>query len=452
MTKQHKIKSLQLDIEKIIKGGNGLAHNDQGQVVMIPGVLPGEKIVAQPVRSRKNYIEAQLIEVLQPSLKRQQPPCPYNTCGGCGLQHASYDEQIAIKDKILQELMVRGKVIDSNEIKNVFGNPITSPRQIHYRQRLRLQVEEGSLGFYRHGSHGLVAINCCLLAREELNTVLELFQEEMAVDSLRENSKAIEFVLNPINNKVIIILHFMRKPRPADKKAAMGFCRHCQEVDGILFNAENQTAGPFITENDEKNAIGDYKITLPLPDDVLQKSLNLAFEPGGFCQVNLEQNINCINLLLKWAGDLQQKRVLDLFCGMGNFSIPLALKAQSVFGMDLQRSSIRSAVQNAIDAGLENCRFEKHSAVEAAQKMINQQEQFDLILLDPPRAGCIDLIPYLHDLGAQQIIYISCDPATMVRDLGALKKADFIIDEVRMVDMFPQTPHLESMVNLRKKH
>jgi 23S rRNA (uracil1939-C5)-methyltransferase len=446
------MKPLQLDIEKIIKGGSGLAHNNNGQVVMVPDVLPGEKIIAQPLRSRKKHIEARLVEVLQPSVKRRQSPCPYNqSCGGCGLQHASYDEQVVIKDKILQELMLRGKVVDHGQVKNIFGSPIPSPRQIHYRQRLRLQAEEGTLGFYRHGSHELVAVERCLLAREELNAVLESFLECGELDPLRENSKAIEFILNPANGKVIIILHFMRKPRPTDKKAAIFFCGRSKVVDGILFHAENQAAGPFLTEKEEKNSIGDYRITLPLPDTIFDIPLNLSFEPGGFCQVNLEQNINCINLMLKWAGDLKGIRVLDLFCGMGNFSIPLALKAQSVFGMDLQRSSIRSAVQNAIDAGLNNCRFEKDSAIDAAQKLIKQQDKFDLILLDPPRAGCIDLIPYLHDIGAQQIIYISCDPATLARDLAALKKAGFIIDEVRMIDMFPQTPHLESMVNLRRR-
>ena len=123
---------LRLDIEKVIKGGSGLTHNDQGQVVMVPDVLPGEKILAQPLHSRKNYIEAQLIEVLQPSVHRCQPPCLYNqSCGGCGLQHASYQEQIRIKNEILQELMLRSKVIEHNEVNNIFGPPMTSPRQFH---------------------------------------------------------------------------------------------------------------------------------------------------------------------------------------------------------------------------------------------------------------------------------------------------------------------------------
>ncbi|HIJ77801.1 MAG: 23S rRNA (uracil(1939)-C(5))-methyltransferase RlmD [Desulfobulbaceae bacterium] len=442
---------LQLDIEKVIKGGSGLAHDAEGQVVMVADVLPGEKIVAEPLRSRKNYIEARLIEVLQPSASRRLPGCAYNqTCGGCGLQHASYQEQVAIKNGILQELMLRGKVLEDNEIKNIFGPPLVSPRPIHYRQRLRLQVEEGQLGFFQQGSHKLVAVKQCLLAREELNTVLEAFIQSEQLASLRENSTAVEFVLNPASAKVIIILHFTRKPRPADKKAAMNFCRRCQPVDFILFHAENQAAGPLLTEKEEINSIAEHKITLPLPAEVLGRPLNLAFEPGGFCQVNLEQNINCIELMLNWAGDLAGKRVLDLFCGMGNFSIPLALGAESVIGMDLQRSSIRSAVHNAAEAGLDNCRFEKEAAVKAAQKLISHQEKFDLILLDPPRAGCIELIPYLHQLGARQLIYISCDPATLVRDLAELKKVGFNLDEARMVDMFPQTPHLESMVNLRK--
>jgi 23S rRNA (uracil1939-C5)-methyltransferase len=143
---------------------------------------------------------------------------------------------------------------------------------------------------------------------------------------------------------------------------------------------------------------------------------------------------------------MQPGRALDLFCGMGNFSLPLAMQGWEVIGMDMQRSTIRSGVRNAEAAGLgDRCRFSQESATKAARRLLAEKATFDCLLLDPPRSGCAELIPLLPGLAARRIIYISCDPATLARDLAGLTQAGYRLAEVRLVDMFPQTGHQETM-------
>jgi 23S rRNA (uracil1939-C5)-methyltransferase len=176
----------------------------------------------------------------------------------------------------------------------------------------------------------------------------------------------------------------------------------------------------------------------------------MTIEPGGFCQVNGGQNENLIALVLEWAKVDAGHKVLDLFCGMGNFSLPIARHAASVVGMDLQRSAIRSAERNAKINGMVNCTFSQHAAREGAEHLVHGGEKFDLVLLDPPRQGCAEVIPLLTEFGAAQIIYISCDPATLCRDLLLLEQEGYAVEKMKMVDMFPQTHHLETIVSLRR--
>ncbi|MBA3002939.1 MAG: methyltransferase domain-containing protein [Desulfurivibrio sp.] len=189
-----------------------------------------------------------------------------------------------------------------------------------------------------------------------------------------------------------------------------------------------------------------------LSDGLCGQPLTLGLEPGGFCQVNLGQNENCIRLLLEWTREMKPGKALDLFCGMGNFSLPLAMQGWEVTGMDMQRSTIRSGVRNAATAGLaDHCQFSQESATKAARRLLVEKTPFDCLLLDPPRSGCAEIIPLLPGLNAKQIIYISCDPATLARDLVGLTKTGYRLVEARLVDMFPQTAHQETMVRLERE-
>ncbi|MFH1019901.1 MAG: 23S rRNA (uracil(1939)-C(5))-methyltransferase RlmD, partial [Pseudomonadota bacterium] len=396
--------------------------------------------------------EADLLEVFVPSAQRIPPICSvYDTCGGCDFQHAIYEEQLRLKNGILGETLCRAGLCREEELAALLGAPLASPQTFGYRQRIRLQVAEGRAGYFGRQSHKLVPVSRCPLAGEGINSVLAELLKSRPFQSFMDLASAIELLENPARNSIILLIHYTRKARPAEHQTAKLLCQALSKLAAVIFSVEGQAKGPYFTERGEVLP-GELRVEFSLPGELCGQPLSLGLEPGGFCQVNLGQNENCIKLLLEWTRGMPPGKALDLFCGMGNFSLPLAMQGWEVTGMDMQRSTIRSAVRNAEKAGLaERCRFSQESAAKAARRLLAESATFDCLLLDPPRSGCAELIPLLPGLNARQIIYISCDPATLARDLAGLIQAGYRLSEVRLVDMFPQTAHQETMVRLERE-
>jgi len=445
-------KSVELAVDKVIKGGLGLGRLSDGQVVMVPHVLPGEVVRVRLRRQHKQYQEADLLEVLVPSEHRIPPTCPvYDTCGGCDFQHATYDEQLRLKNGILGETLCRAGLCREEELPALLGAPLASPKPFGYRQRIRLQVAQGVVGYFGRQSHSLVPVSRCPLAGEAINSALAELLKSRPFQNLMDLASAIELLENPVHNSVILLIHYTRKTRPAEHQTARLLCQTLPLLEAVIFSVEGQAKGPYFTERGEIQP-SELRVEFSLPAELCGQPLTLGLEPGGFCQVNLGQNENCIKLLLDWTREMKPGQALDLFCGMGNFSLPLAMQGWDVTGMDMQRSTIRSAVRNAETAGLaDRCRFSQESAIKAARRLLAEKAIFDCLLLDPPRSGCAELIPLLSGLAARRIIYISCDPATLARDLIGLTQAGYRLAEVRLVDMFPQTAHQETMVRLERE-
>lgn len=446
-------KTIQATIEKIIAGGVGLARLADGVVAMVPLTLPGERVVLRPRSRKKQFVQAELVEVVTPAAERRVPLCPhFGLCGGCDLQHADYPAQLALKEAILRELLLRSGISGAGE---EFSFTVAgAPQESGYRQRIRLQVApDGRFGFHRPHSHEVVAVAHCPLAAPALNEMIAILRHEEAARRLCDHATAVECILSPAEDRVVLLIHTTRPVRAADRQYATALCATSDKLKGILFSVPGKALGPAITRKsgaDDATEPSSFAIRFTLPATLAGRDLHLTVEPGGFSQVNPEQNEAMIATLLAWLDLAGSERVLDLFCGMGNFSLPLALRARSVVGMDLQGAAIRSARRNAELNGLANCRFEKCGAEEGAQKLVTAGEKFDVVLLDPPRAGCREVIPHLATLGASRLVYISCDPATLTRDLGLLVQQGYAIDRMRLVDMFPQTHHLETMVLLRR--
>jgi 23S rRNA (uracil1939-C5)-methyltransferase len=444
-------------IDKVVAGGLGLGRLDDGMVVMVPYVLPGEEIVARAKRRKKKYMEAELLEVLHPSPRRIEPACShFGVCGGCDLQHTDYDYQLELKGKILRQHLLGAKVITETELDKVLEKPLSAPRPFGYRQRLRLQVDKnGGYGFFQNRTHVVEVIDSCPLAMPEINLVLKKFAGSVAMTHLLGLAREVELLASPGDNSLVLIIHLQRRPRPTDVAAANQVVDDLDPVKAVYLAAEGvKIAGPYIGSTPAEEE-GDRSLLLQLPFPAMARhniaAHTLCQEAGGFSQVNLEQNSRMIETLLDWVEELPVKRGLDLFGGMGNFSIPLAAKLTEVVGLDLQRSAIRSAETNAAAAGLTNCSFLRKSAEEGLKEFGAAGEIFDLILLDPPRRGCRELLPFLGEVGTPAIIYVSCDPATLARDIQGMAESGYRLQKVVMVDMFPQTHHLETMVLLSKQ-
>ncbi|MFC1524120.1 23S rRNA (uracil(1939)-C(5))-methyltransferase RlmD [Thermodesulfobacteriota bacterium] len=435
-----------ITIEKIIAGGAGFGHLADGRVVLTPYVLPGEEVSITIVKKHKDYAEARLQEVISPSQHRVTPRCPHFThCGGCDLQHAETDYQLGIKDAILRELLTRSGLVLPGDPGRVIQPPAASPTPFEYRQRIRLQVDRQTRkwGYFQTRSHTVEPIEQCPLARPTINATLDRIRTNPHFQALLKQAEGFELIENPGSGRILLLLHSLRKLRPADRKHAETVLTEHENLQNILFKAPDQA---LLKVRDSE---ADKLLNFVIPaSDRLACRLDMTLEAGGFCQVNQAQNLNLINMLLEWTEPGSGDRILDLFCGMGNFSLPLATHAQEVLGMDLQRAAIRSAKRNRTLAGLENCNFEQFTALDGIQNINRRGETFDIILLDPPRSGCREVIPHLAATQARTIIYISCNPSTLSRDLKELRETGYHLDRIRLVDMFPQTHHMEVITRL----
>jgi len=436
-------------IEKLVPGGLGLARLTGGMVVLVRYVLPGEKVVVREKKRRKDFISATLHEVLTPSSDRVNPQCPfYGRCGGCDLQHATYNAQILLKKEILSESLQRAA-------GDIFPDPgismqpaQASPKEFGYRQRIRLQVgNEGQYGFFRTESHDLQSVSKCLLASPTLNTVLQQLQSNESFTGLVRHCTAFELLFNPDSNDTFMLLHFNRKPRPGDSVLAADLVDETAGLSTILMDVEGYG---LYDPLGQKFQSSPPHLSQTVSTGELHQNLKLTWEAGGFCQVNLAQNLHLISLVLEMVQQGPHDKVLDLYCGYGNFSLPVAQIAEEVLGIDSQNAAIRSAKRNVMLNDTNNCHFIKEQVETGVKSLLAAGETFDTVILDPPRQGAAAVVSKLAFLGADQIIYISCNPATLARDLVTLSHAGYTLSFLVPVDMFPQTHHMECVALLKK--
>ena len=436
-------------IEKIVNGGAGLGRLEDGRVVLVGKVLPGEKVLIAITEDKGRYLSAEAAVIEEAHPARIDPPCPwYGRCGGCDLQHCDYGQQLAIKTAILRDLY-RRQFPEAPAGVALVRDTLPSPAPFGYRQRIRLQVDaNGRAGFLGHRSHRIVPVGYCLVAKDELNTVLAGLAQDPSCTRLLSNCKEFELLFNPISSGVVCLFHLSRRPRPTDIRLAEELTGRIPLIERVFFQgADFPLASPF--GNRESPQTKALQMLLP-PFGSHNTPLTLAWEVGGFCQINLQQNERLIRQVLNVCPWRREDSVLELFCGMGNFSIPLAARVASFHGIEGQGSAIRSARHNSMNAGLTTATFEKAPIHEACRRLAGEGRVFDCVILDPPRQGVPGLARELAALTGRNLVYISCDPATLCRDLSALTEAGLAILDIQPLDMFPQTHHIETLVLLEK--
>ncbi len=424
-------------IKKVIAGGKGLGALADGMVVMVSGVLPGETVTVHETKTHRGFKEARLLRVVEPSADRVMPPCPhYGLCGGCDLQHAVYPAQLAIKQQILREALERAHL---DLPPDQPGPTLPSPLPFGYRSRLRLHLDPtGRLGFHQSASNAVVPIRHCLLAVEPINRVIAAVVDGGWGDRLADHIAALELIHSPADDRVLLVLQprpDLRIPLPADLVAQM----HALADEVIV-----QTAQPG---QDSKQAL-----TTVLSQDFTLRGqpYRLNWDHRCFFQVNSQQNPRMIELALDLLPRHSQPfTALDLFCGMGNFSIPLALAGAQVTGVEHNRRSIHWAELNSRTNGL-TARFIAEGVEQQLHTLVARKARFDCILLDPPRQGLGKAAALLPLLKPERIISISCDPATLARDLARISTGGYRISCITPVDMFPQTHHIESVALLER--
>jgi len=427
-----------LVIKKVITGGKGLASLPDGMVLMVPAVLPGETVVVRETRTHKGYKEAELVRIIEAAPERITPPCPhYLDCGGCDLQHAAYPAQLGIKGQILHETLERAHLeLPANQP----GPTLPSPAVFGYRHRVRLHLDPaGQLGFHQNASNRVVPIRRCLLATEAINRVVGALVDGGWPQRLQETIAALELLHCPASGRIILVL----QPRPTAPTA----------VDVALLAGLAVLADEVMVQANRPGRTKGKPNTAALSQDFIigAQPYRLNWDHRCFFQVNVQQNQRMLALALDLpALPPAPFSALDLFCGMGNFSIPLGLLGARVTGIEHNQRSIHWAERNSREAGLQRMHFLAGDVEQQLKQVVARKETFDCILLDPPRQGLGKAAALLPLLRPERIISISCDPATLARDLRLLVAGGYRLTAITPVDMFPQTHHLESVAILER--
>jgi 23S rRNA (uracil1939-C5)-methyltransferase len=433
---------MQFRIEKIITGGQGLARREDGMVVLTRFVLPGETVEVRETRQHRGYVEADLVRVLDPAPERVTPTCPYyTTCGGCDFQHINGPAQLRIKEEICCEAFQRAGIQFSPEL---LSPALPSPDSYHYRYRIRLKLETGGqLGFFRSRSNRIVRIDQCPVATELLNNALRGLQSSPLPKSLASVVREIDLLHSPADGRIHALL-IPDAGNRIDQHLLAGCATDLAGVQGVWL--KTRAGIKRLAGND-----GPELLRQEFPPEVCGRAFTLRWPPGSFSQVNAAQNARLLSLVLRLAGETVGRRVLDLFCGMGNFSVPLALAGARVLGVELDRDSVTWARKNSAAAGCHDPQFLAADVTAALKTAVVKDAGHELVVLDPPRQGLgKEASARLAELGAGRIIYISCDPATLMRDLAQLCASGYRLRQLTPVDMFPQTHHIEAVALLEK--
>jgi 23S rRNA (uracil1939-C5)-methyltransferase len=425
--------SILLRIDSLAYGGNGIGRQE-GKAVFVPHSAPGDLVRCRIVRDQKRYAEAELVELVEPSPLRRPPPCPvFGRCGGCQWQHLPYREQGVWKERIFRDTLMRQCALPAEKVLPL----AMASEEWGYRSRVQFkcrQTEQGLvMGFYRRGSHFVIDVEQCPIAAGAINEALGRFRGWLADSPCPDRVPQVDVAVDD-EDRVRVVVHVLN----GQENGLGNYLRPLVAEAGYsLFfqTGRKDTLVPVVGGEDLHIRPG------------ADADLRLAYGPGGFAQVNLEQNRRLVAEVLGAMEGRRLRRILDLCCGMGNFSLPLASMADEVVGVEDYPPSILKARQNAASNSIANARFHARAA-EGAYASLSGRDGFDMVVLDPPRTGAYQVARELAALRPTRIVYVSCDPPTLARDLTPLLHAGYQVQWSRPVDLFPQTFHTESVTSL----
>jgi 23S rRNA (uracil1939-C5)-methyltransferase len=418
-----------LEIVSLSHGPYGIGRHE-GRVVMVPGTVPGDRVTASITASKPGYDTGYLSHINTASAQRRQPPCPYvGACGGCPWQQMDYEAQLAAKARNLDDALRRiGKLNDFTLL------PIVSaPREFSYRRRIQLRCgPDKRVGFSPSASHDLVAIERCAIATDAVNRALE--QVRLGIPRTLANIGQVEIVEGDRGNETAVVVH-ADAPLVACDAQIFEKLVNSGHVKGIIVKAHGQ-----------RQIWGDPRLSV-----IAEPGLDHLVDADVFTQINAEGNRLLLQRLLGFVGCTPRERVLELYCGAGNFTLSMARRCGEVLAVEGDPHAIANGKLNAQRHGIENIRWRAAPVPAAVAALARRKESFAKVVLDPPRAGAKGIDQHLAALGAERLIYISCNPPTLARDLAALTRRGYRLVEVQPLDLFPQTFHVEALALLKRQ-
>lgn len=413
---------LTLQIASLDYQGLGVAKH-QGKTYFVENALPNEVVDVQIIEEKARYARAKNLNILQKSDLRQTPFCPhYGECGGCQMQHIPLSMQRESKQQTLFHRLQRLQNAPITQMPMIVG-------QDHaYRRRARLSIawQNGALqiGFRQSASERIVPLEECAVLSPALSTLLLPLQDFFAA---WQPKKLGHIELVEADNGVVMLLRHLGDLSPQDRENLQHFAAK-QPLSLYLMNDQ-----------------GEIELIYGDKPFYFVNGLALHFSVRDFIQVNRELNEKMVSTALQWLDLQPSDRVLDLFCGMGNFTLPIAMHAQNVVGVEGVAEMVIQAKQNAATSGLNNAEFYQTDLDQPFADKPWATLPFNKVLLDPARGGAFFALDHLCDLAPEKIVYVSCNPATLVRDAEKLIARGYRLTQSAIIDMFPHTAHLESI-------
>lgn len=453
-TSVEKNKEYILQIESNGHQGEGVGKIDNF-TVFIDGALKGEVVKIKLIKVNKNYGIGKLLEIISPSDERENPICSiYKRCGGCNLQHTAYEAQLNFKTERVKEVMKRIGKLENIKVHNTLGmkNPY------NYRNKVQLPVgrnKDGEVvvGFYASRSHDIINMEKCHIQDEVADKVVELTKrwiEKYNIETYNEekHSGLIRHIMIRKGFKtgeVMIVLVTNGEKLPHSDEFVELMAENIEGVASIIQNINKNKTNVILGEK-SKTLYGKDTIT----DFIGEFKFNIS--PLSFFQVNSIQTEVLYEKALEYADLTGDETVFDAYCGTGTISLFLSQRAKKVYGVEIVTQAIENAKENAKANRVTNAEFIVGEAEKEIPKLIDSGIKADVVVVDPPRKGCEEsLLEAIAKMSPQKIVYVSCDPATLARDLRILNDLGYKTLEVQPVDMFPQTTHVESVVLLSHK-
>jgi 23S rRNA (uracil1939-C5)-methyltransferase len=421
---------VRLNVHALDAAGHGIARNAAGKVVFVEGALGGETVDAQVLRSKPKFDTARTVAVLKAASGRRAPPCPwYESCGGCAIQHADARTQVAAKQRWLEDCLERiGKVRPETMLAPIYGE------EWGYRRRARLSVRYvenkggAMVGFRERRSTFVTDMQSCLVLPVQVSALIPQLRALIGKLSIRERVPQIEVAVG--DEAVVLVFRHLLPLTDGDKALVREFA-DAARVQVWLQPRGPDSAAPFHPESP------------PAPYYALPEfGLRMHFRPTDFTQVNHAVNRLLVSRAVRLLDPQPGERIGDLFCGLGNFALPIATRGARVIGIEGSADLVQRARQNALANGVV-AQFETGNLFEPN---LAPYGAFDKLLIDPPREGAMELVKALPDAWPRRIAYVSCDAATLARDACVLVNTKgFRLAAAGVVNMFPHTAHVESI-------
>ena len=436
--RQRPIEPRELEIESLSHEGRGIARIN-GKTVFVSGALPGERVLARVQKRNRNFDQASTLEVLEASPSRITPRCAaFGYCGGCSLQHLSDEDQLAHKQRALLEMLSHAG-IEYDELL-----PPLRGESWGYRRKARLGVKYVAgkgrvlVGFRERDTPFIADIRRCEVLLPEVGQRLELLSETLSRLDARAQIPQIEVAADA--DHVQLVLRHLQSLSERD----LALLEEFAEIHGFFLQL--QPGGPDTVHNlhpAEQALAFD-----PLGDG----RIRIEFRASDFVQVNSAVNQQMVAQALEMLDLRASDRALDLFCGLGNFTLPMALRCEQVTGIEGDRTMVRRALDAAEANGIGNAGFHAADLTAPDPQQAWMRDRYDRILLDPPRSGAAEMARVIGRFEAARIVYLSCQPSSLVRDAGIILAQGYRLSRIGIVDMFPQTAHVESMAVFEHEH